>query len=179
MAFYCSHIALHTIEENENIMIYGPVVMNAEVMCYKSEPEDIRIVGISQGRQNEKELAGKTYPQIEEFQEITQKGILYSLENGQVDAVIQDLTKAANVPQYPCRPISETDYVSYVLVVDKDFAMTEAFADFIESYNRAARRLNDRSYLAEKLGVEEEWLADKKINFLELEEMRNQECQYR
>ncbi len=166
MAFYCSHIALHTIEENENVMIYGPAVMNAEVLCYKGSLADVRTVGISQGRQNEKEQAQKTYPQIEKFQEITQKGILYSLENGQVDAVIQDLTKAANVPEYSCSPIAETDYVSYVLVVDKDFVGTELFWDFIDSYNRAAGKLNEPEYLAEKLGVETEWLADKRIEFL-------------
>ena len=61
MAFYCSHIAMHTIEENENVMIYGPVIMNAEVLCYKGDLADVRTVGISQGRQNEKEQAGKIF----------------------------------------------------------------------------------------------------------------------
>lgn len=149
-------------------MIYGPVIMNAEVLCYKGNLAEVKTVGISQGRQNEKEQALKTYPQIEEFQEITQKGILYSLEKGQVDGVIQDLSKAANVPEYSCSPISLTDYISYVLVVDKEFVQTEAFADFIESYNRAAKKLNDPGYLAEKLGVEEEWMTDKRIQFLTL-----------
>ena len=168
MAFYCSHIAMHTIEENENVMIYGPVIMNAEVLCYKSDLADVRTVGISQGRQNEKEQARETYPQIEEFQEITQKGILYSLENGQVDRVVQDISKAANVPDYLCAPISETDYISYVLVVDKKFVETEEFGEFIENYNRAAESLNDPEILAGKLGVEEDWLKDKKIRFLTL-----------
>ena len=168
MAFYCSHIAMHTIEENENVMIYGPVIMNAEVLCYKGDLADVRTVGISQGRQNEKEQAGKTYPQIEEFQEITQKGILYSLENGQVDGVVQDVSKAANVPDYLCEPISETDYISYVLVVDKKYVTTEEFGEFIENYNRAAGRMNDPEVLAGKLGVEEDWLKDKKIRFLTL-----------
>lgn len=149
-------------------MIYGPVIMNAEVLCYKGNLAEVKTVGISQGRQNEKEQALKSYPQIEEFQEITQKGILYSLEKGQVDGVIQDLSKAANVPEYSCSPISLTDYISYVLVVDKEFVQTEAFADFIESYNRAAKKLNDPGYLAEKLGVEEEWMTDKRIQFLTL-----------
>lgn len=169
MAFYCGHIALHTIEENENVMIYGPVVVNAEVICYKEDWEGVRKVGIGQGRQNERQQAQKTYPQITEFEEITQKGIMYSLENGQVDAVVQDLSKAANVPDYPSMPLSETDYVSYVLVADKDFVGTKAFADFIESYDRAVEKLNDSAYLAGKLGVEEEWLADKRIGFLPLE----------
>lgn len=172
MAIYCSHIALHTIEENENVMIYGPVVMNAEVICYKKDWEAVRTVGISQGRQAQKEQAKKTYPQIQEFREITQKGILYSLENGQVDAAIQDLTKAAKVPEYASKPLSREDYISYVLVVDKEFARTEAFADFISSYNKAVEKLNRSEYFAEKLGVEESWLSDKNISFLPLEEVR-------
>ena len=62
-------------------MIYGPVIMNAEVICYKNDWEDVKLVGVSQGRENEKEQALKTYPQIEGFQDVTQKGILYSLED--------------------------------------------------------------------------------------------------
>lgn len=112
----------------------------------------------------------KPTPQIEKFEEITQKGILYSLEDGQVDAVIQDLTKAAGVPSYLCKPLSDTDYISYVIVVDKKFAQTEVFADFINSYNKAVDKLNKPEYLAEKLGVEKSWFQDKTIQFLRLEE---------
>ncbi len=170
IAFYCSHIALHTIEQNENVMIYGPIIMNAEVISYKDSWEDVKIAGISQGRQSEKVEAQKTYPQIQGFKEVTQKGILYSLEDGQIDAAIQDLTKAAKVPQYPFKPLSEIDFISYVLVVDKEFAQTKAFSDFIKSYNRAAEKLNEPEYLAEKLEVEEEWLENVTIEFLPLEE---------
>ena len=159
-----------TVEENENVMIYGPTVMNAEVICFKDDFDQVRTVGVSQGREQEKAVAQKTYPQIEKFEEITQKGILYSLEDGQVDAVIQDLTKAAGVPSYLCKPLSDTDYISYVIVVDKKFAQTEAFADFINSYNKAVDKLNKPEYLAEKLGVEKSWLQDKTIQFLRLEE---------
>lgn len=151
-------------------MIYGPVIMNAEVICYKNDWEDVKLVGVSQGREQEKEQAAKSYPQIEEFQDVTQKGLLYSLEDEQVDAVIQDLTKSAVVPQYPTMPLSETDYISYVLVVDKEFAQTKAFADFIDSYNKAVKKLNEPEYLAEKLGVEKSWLENKTIQFLPLEE---------
>lgn len=170
MAFYCSHIAMHTIEADKNIMIYGPVIMNSEIICYKGEWEDVKTVGLNQGRVQERSLAEKTYPQIEEFIDISQKGILYSMEDGQVDAIIQDLTKAALVPNYKYKPLSDQDYISYVLVVNKEFAQTEAFADFVRSYNRAAEKLNEPAYLAEKLGVEESWLEDKPIKFLTLQE---------
>ena len=151
-------------------MIYGPVIMNAEVICYKNDWNDVKVVGVSQGREQEKEQAAKTYPQIEKFQDVTQKGILYTLEDEQVDAVIQDLTKSAMVSQYPTMPLSSTDFISYVLVVDKEFATTEAFADFVDGYNRAVEKLNKPEYLAEKLGVEAEWLKEKTIKFLPLEE---------
>lgn len=152
------------------MMIYGPVVMNAEVICYKGDWEEVKTVGISQGREQERRLAEKTYPQIESFQEITQKGILYALEDRQVDAVIQDVTKAAQVPYYDSRMLSKNDYISYVLVVDKEFAETEAFSDFIESYNKAVKKLNEQAYLSERMEVEEGWLEDKAIKFLTLEE---------
>lgn len=151
-------------------MIYGPIIMNSEVLCYKGDWESVRTVGVNQGREAEKALAKEAYPQIEEFRDISQKGILYTMEDGQVDAVIQDLTKAALVPTYKYKPIAKHDYISYVLVVDKAFAQTDAFADFIKSYNIAAEKLNEPAYLAEKLGVEEEWLKDKSIQFLTLEE---------
>lgn len=143
--------------------------MNAEVICYKEDWGQVKKVGISQGREQEKSAAKQAYPQLAQFQEITQKAVLYTLEDGQVDAVIQDLTKAAKVLQYETMPLSETDYISYVMVVDKEFARTEAFEDFLESYNHAVAKLNDSGYLAKKLGVEEAWLQDKHIEFLPIE----------
>ena len=171
MAFYCSQLARHRVEEKENVMIYGPVVMNAEVISYKDSWENVKTVGISQGRQTEKTQAEQSYPQIQEFQEVTQKGLLYTLENQQIDAVIQDLTKAADIPEYPYKPLTDGDYISYVLVVDRDFVETEAFADFVVSYNRAVEKLNDPEYLAEKLGVEEDWLQGTAVEFLPLQEV--------
>ena len=84
-------------------MIYGPVVMNAEVISYKDSWEKVETVGISQGRQAEKKAALESYPQIREFQEVTQKGILYTLEDGQTDAVIQDLIQLRDHTQRPVR----------------------------------------------------------------------------
>ena len=121
--------------------------MNAEVICYDGDWDAVRTVGVNQGREAEKSLAKKTYPQIEEFRDISQKGILYSMEDGQVDAVIQDLTKAAFVPTHKYKPLAEHDYISYVLVVDKEFVQTQAFADFVKSYNKAAEKLNEPGVL--------------------------------
>ena len=170
MAFYCGQIALHTVEENDSVMIYGPVIMNAEVICYKGSWKDVRTLAVSQGRSQEIERAYDTYPQIKEIRQITQKAILYSVERGEVDGAIQDITKAAEVPDWPIKPLSETDAISYVMVVDKDFAETEAFRDYIRSYNAAVEKLNDKDYLAEKLDVDRKWLDQTGIGFLTLKE---------
>ena len=127
-------------------------------------------LAVTQGREQSKALAQETYPQIQGFNEITQKGILYAVEDEQVDAAILDVTKAAQVQEYKDKPLSGTDYISYVLVVEKEFEQTEEFERFLKSYNRAASRLNDKGYLAEVLGVEISWLDNKNIKFLTLEE---------
>lgn len=169
IGFYCTHIAKHTVENNSDVEIYGPVIMNGETIIYKGDWEDVSWLGVTQGREQSKSLAKETYPQIEGFNEITQKGILYAMEDEQVDAAILDITKAAEVSQYESRPLSDTDYISYVLVVDKKFAQTEGFQDFIDSYNRAAEKLNDTEYQADVLGVDNGWLENKNIKFLTLD----------
>lgn len=151
-------------------MIYAPIIMNAEVICYKGEWENVKEVGVNQGREQEKTLAKKTYPQIEKFQDITQKAILYMLEDEQVDGIIQDITKAAGISEYPSVPLTLEDQVSYVMVVNKEFAETEAFTDFVNSYNKAVEKMNDLSYLSEKLNADEEWLKEKNIKFLTISE---------
>lgn len=170
VAFYCTHIAKHTIENNPDVEIYGPVIMNGETILYTEEWENVRKVGVTQGREQSKALAGKTYPQIEGFNEITQKGILYAMEDGQVDAAILDITKAAKIPEFADMPLSDSDYISYVLVADKEFAKTQAFRDFVKACNQASEHLREPSYLAGLLGVEEAWVADKNVKFLKLEE---------
>lgn len=169
VGFYCPHIAKHTIKNNEDVEIYGPVLMNGETIVYKKDWTDVKNVGITQGRQQEKALAKAAYPQIEGFDEITQKGILYAMEDEQVDAAILDITKAAEVSNIPTMPISDNDYISYVLIVDKEFEQTEAFRNFIESYNKAVEKLSDPCYLAKKLKVSKEWVEEKQIKFLPLE----------
>ena len=162
----CSNTAQWALNAKE---IHGPVLMNGETIVYKKDWADVKNVGITQGRQQEKALAKAAYPQIEGFDEITQKGILYAMEDEQVDAAILDITKAAEVSDIATMPLSDNDYISYVLIVDKEFEQTEAFRNFIESYNKAVEKLNDPCYLAKKLKVSKEWVEEKQIKFLPLE----------
>ncbi|MEG0355689.1 MAG: ABC transporter substrate-binding (seleno)protein SaoB [Lachnospiraceae bacterium] len=170
VGFYCNHIAKHTVEHNKNVMIYAPAVMNAEVIGYQGDWSQVKKLGMTQGRKQSKIIAKKQYPQIMSFEEITQKGIMYCMEDGQVDGAILDITKAAGVPMYSYQPLSQNDYISYVLVVDKQFVQTKAFSEFRKTYNEAVKVLNQKDYLAEQLEVEPSWLEQKKIKFLTLPE---------
>lgn len=170
LGFYCANIAKYTVEHNQDVEIYGPVIMNAEMILYRGEWDNVKTVGIMQGREQFKRFAEKTYPQIEKFDEITQKGILYAMEDGQVDAAVLDITKAAGLSQISYMPLARNDYISYVLVADKEFAKTEAFRDFLTGYQEAVKHLRERKYLSEVLGVEEDWLQNTKMEFLDLEE---------
>ena len=171
VGFFCNHIASYTAQKNDRVMIYAPVVMNAELIAYKPETDwaEVRRVGVTQGREQEKNLAKECYPQIERFYDISQKGILYAMEIGDVDADILDITHAARVPDYQYKPLTDRDYISYMLVVDKAFAETEAFQDFIEGYNRAVRRLSDPAELARVLGVDQDWIEERNLKLLEIE----------
>ena len=169
VGFYCPHIAKHTIENNKDVEICGPVIMNGETIVYKKNWDEVTHMGVLQGREQSKSLASETYPQIERFSEISQKGILYAMEDEQVDAAILDVTKAAAVPECRNQSLSDNDYISYVLVVDKEFERTEEFKDFITYYNQAVSRLNDSGCLAKVLGVSEDWVKEKNIKFLTLD----------
>lgn len=118
-------------------MIYGPVIMNAEVLVSKSGPEQVRHVGIGQQRGHLQTLIQETYPQITSISQMSPRMLPYSLEEGQIDGAVMDVTKAALLEGVAFSPVAEDDYISYVLVVRKELAGTKAFTSFLESYRKA------------------------------------------
>jgi len=71
MAFYCNHRALHLVRTNDNFQIYGPVIMNAEVIAYKGDINDIYKLGIGQTREHLYTLARDSHKQVREIVEIS------------------------------------------------------------------------------------------------------------
>ena len=80
-------------------MIYAPVIMNSDVLIYSiTDMEQISHIGISQGRKHLSKMVSEAYPQITEISEISPRVLGYSLETGQIDAAVMDITKAVLVP---------------------------------------------------------------------------------
>lgn len=170
LAFYCNHMAVHLVDEDDRFTIYAPVIMNSEVLAYDQNLEDIRHLGIGQKRNHIKTLALKSYPQIQEVSEMTGRALPYSLIDGQVDAVALDVTKAVLVPDFTFAPLSKNDFISYVLVVRKDLIGTPAFESFLSCYNQAAEQLNQTSTLIDKMGMDEAFWEMADLQFLPLDQ---------
>lgn len=161
-------MALHLTNADDRFVIYGPVIMNSEVLAYKGNIENIRRLGISQKREHIKKLTKEKYPQIKEIKEMNPEVLPYSLENNQIDAAVIDITKATLLPKFDFASISKYDYISYCLIVRKDLIGTDVFNNFLTIYNQAADELNQVERLVSGLGMPREFWKQVNIRFLKL-----------
>lgn len=162
-------MALHLVQANDDFEIYGPVIMNAEVIGYKEDVESIHRLGIGHKREHLHKLAIESYRQVKEVIEMSPISLPYSLEGGQVDGVVLDITKAALLKDINFVPLSKDDYISYSLVVKKNIIGTKVFEDFITAYNNTVQELNQTEILKEYISMREEFWQNKNIKFLSLE----------
>jgi len=162
-------MALHLVNANDRFVIYGPIIMNSEVLVYEGNIADVRILGIAHKREHIQKLVKEKYNQLEEIKEIMVGVLPYSLENNQIDGAAIDITKAVLLPKFSFAPISNHDYISYCLVVRKDLVGTEAFDDFLTIYNQAVEELNHIETLISAMGMTEEFWKNMNTKFLRLE----------
>jgi len=168
MGFYCNHKAMHMVKISDRLVIYGPVIMNSEVMVYKGNIEEKQVLGIGQERKHILELIQDSYSNIKESKEMIPAALPYTLENDQIDIAAIDVTKAVLLPRYNFAAISKDDYISYCLVVRKDLIGTEIFDDFLDNYNKAAEELNKKETLISAFGMTREFWDMVNIKFLQL-----------
>lgn len=143
--------------------------MNGEVLAKKKSTVEIKKVGLGQKRQVVKEKISKSYPNVTEIVEMNPRTLPYSLEAGQIDGAVLDVTKASLLPEFQFLPLSDEDYISYVLIVRKDILETKNFGTFIKSYNKAVEELQDREKLPELLGMTKEFWEMSQVKFLSIE----------
>lgn len=160
-------MAIHLVRENSNFEIYSPLIMNAELIVYKSEFDKIHTLGLSQKREHLIKLAKENNPNIEEISEMSPASLPYGLEKGLVDGIVLDISKAGLLEHYRFKPLSQEAYISYSLVVRKDIVGTPRFKEFISNYNSTIKYLNDKENLIQMLNIG--FLEDINILFLDLE----------
>lgn len=163
-------MAVHLIESNEDFEIYGPLVMNAEVIAYQGELEKMKTIGLGKGRQDLQSVGKSTYPYIRDMLEISPYSLGYAVEQEDIDGAILDITKASLVPNVHYAPLADFDYISYVLVINKRVIGSDAFNDFILSYNKLADEFNNSNTLRQLVGGSNELWEATNIKFLFLDE---------
>ena len=177
MGFYCSHVSVALVNQLDNVSIYGPVVMNGEVLGYWNEPEDMRSVGVPAKREHLKELALEQYPWVDEVKEVDAKSIAYAFADHQLDGAVLDIARAFQLPEYQYTRVTDQDYVSFCLVVRDDVVDTPQFQSFIQYYNEAVEELNSRETLQELYGMDDQFWEDVRLKFLYLPEPAQAEGQ--
>jgi len=170
MGFYCSHISVTLMNQVEGVSIYGPVVMNGEVLGYWNEPEDMRRVGVPAKREHLKELALEQYPWVDEVREVDAKSIAYSFADHQLDGAVLDISRTFHLPDYQYARVTDQDYVSFCLVVRDDIVETPQFETFIQYYNETVEELNSPGVMQELYGMDDGFWEMAPLKFLYLPE---------
>ena len=168
MGFYCTHISMAIVNQNDGFSSYGPVVMNGEVVGYWKDPEDMRTMAIPMKREHLAQLVREEYPQVGEPREVSATSILYAFEDRQVDGAVMDIARAFQLPQYDYTRVTDQDYVSYCLVVRNDIIQTPQFQTFLQYYNETAQALNDKDTIQALYGMDDQFWEDVKLKFLYL-----------
>ena len=162
-------MALHLVRANADFEIYGPVIMNGEVIAYKGDVSNIHRLGIGQKREHLHRLIKKNYNHIDEIVEIQPASLAYSLEGEQIDGAVLDISKAPLLHGFKFASLSEDDYISYSLIVRKDVINTKVFQEFLMAYNKTIEELNKVKTLKEYIGMPKEFWDNTNIKFLSLE----------
>lgn len=170
LGFYCNHISMAIVNQSEGFSIYGPVIMNGEVLGYWETPEDIRTMAVPLKREHLAELVQEQYPWVEAVEEVSPTSILYAFGDRQVDGAVMDIARAFQRPEYRYTRVSDQDYVSYCLVVRDDLVGTPRFQTFLRYYNETVEALNDRQTRQALYGMDDAFWERVKLKFLYLPE---------
>lgn len=168
LGFYCTHISMAIVNQNEGFSIYGPVVMNGEVLGHWTEPSAIRTMAIPMKREHLAQLVRTEYPEVDELREVSATSILYAFEDHQVDGAVMDIARAFQLPQYDYTYVTQQDYVSYCLVVRDDIIDTPQFQTFLRYYNQTAEAMNDRDTMQALYGMDDGFWQTVRLKFLYL-----------
>ena len=168
IGFYCSSIALTLINLNDELFIYGPAVMNSEVVALSAETDMPGAMAIPLKRSFLSDLILENFPTVTEILQASPITLQYALSDGRTDGVVLDIAQALRNPDADYMPISGEDYISYSLVVRKEIVTTQQFADFVELYNLVASDFNDREYMQDRFGMSGDFWEFVNLKFLYL-----------
>lgn len=175
LAIVCKEAAGKFIENDSRFEIVGPCVKNSDIFVLREGIKPKKI-GLTQNRVYQEQLVKNTFGKECEIVPTMAAALPYVLEKDRVDGIVVDAVKGMSVSGVKQR-ISKEDYVTYVLVVRKDFKEKPIFNKFIKLYNDSVNelQLKDvlfkqlRSYIDKSISIENinEW-SKWRVEFLEI-----------
>lgn len=140
MAIMCKEAANTFLENIDGFEVAFECIKNSDIFVIKKD--NPKKIGMTQDRNYQKELILKEFGQDVEIITMMGTALPYSLENGQLDAIIIDFMKGIHINgEKKNTVIDREEYTSYVLLVNKEFKKTKAFKSFISSYNKTLKTL--------------------------------------
>lgn len=143
VAILCSGKATSFIEEDERFEIAGTVLKNTHVILERND--NVKNVGVSQGRKYEIEMAEDTYGHSINIVPMSTRTLPYAMESGEVDAIVIDYMKASTLNWNMVFPSKNKDYDTFSLVVKKDFKKSKEYKEFRHSYNKVVGYFNENN----------------------------------
>lgn len=176
MGIICVSAAEAFIENNPSFVAYAPVAMNTDVFLIKDS--SLKRFGVTQNRTYQLSLVKDNFGSEIEIVPMISQALPYALEKNELQGALIDVTKAMQLEGSIVGAGEKSDYVSYVLVVNRNFIETKAFENFVHQFNRATDQLvSDQMLYSEHLseyigeenvekGVHQKW----KVKLLSIEE---------
>lgn len=145
MAIVCADSAKKFVENEVNFVIYCDLFRNTDVIVQKSN-EIPKNIGVSYKKDYHLNIVSDYYSDANSTA-LMRNAMAYSLEKGDVDAILIDALKAVSLEGNKYSASEYNDYTTYVLLVNKDYMKTEDFKIFSKMYNRAVKDLQNEDRL--------------------------------
>jgi len=153
-AWLCPDAARNLLAKDKRFEIIGPALVNSQILVVRQGVKPGRIA-YSHRRVYLRELIYKRYGSGCEAIPVMPAALPYIYEKGEVDGIVIDAMKAIPLKGGYIR-LSENrnDVVTYVLIVNRDFRISEKYSAFIDVLLTTAKALNNADILTETLGKE-------------------------
>jgi hypothetical protein len=143
LAVICPDAAERLVQKDSRFRIVGPYLFNSEVLVLRSGTEPQRL-GVAQRRDRQRDLVRAVCPAGCELQPMLPASLPYAYERGIVDGVVVDFLKAASLAGERIPPTGiEGDQATYVLVVRKEWEVSDRYRLFLEALQRAVTELEE------------------------------------
>ncbi|MEJ8554792.1 ABC transporter substrate-binding (seleno)protein SaoB [Tepidibacter sp. Z1-5] len=150
LAIICEDAAKEFVKNNDGFKIVGSCVKNSDVFILKDNKIPKKI-GIAQNRKYQQKLVKAKFGSSCQVYPMTATALGYALENNTLDAVVLDSLKAWKLNGKKEISNYNKDYITYVMVVNKEFEKKDLYEEFIKYYNESIYELRNEKLLKKQL----------------------------